>query len=256
MFHLDTPSSPPIILTRGAVGPDLPARADTAHSSQALTETANPDTATPEAFEISKRNLNHVRPIDGQILSTSLPAEPDSDVISAASFEGSDGDSEYVELAKNSPTRSATTPDLKRHMSKLEMMQEFSEGEITEIFQPTVIFSHTDEIEIQELADVETNLPQNFQDNGAMSSVGTQPLSSHLPLGDTLVAPSKPIPYPHVEAGDAALQASAGDLLDVRLLGVDNMIFSVYQDWVHQNKGEHLDGVITEDGKCKARWKN
>ena len=42
---------------------------------------------------------------------------------------------------------------------------------------------------------------------------------------------------------------------DVRLLGTDSMIYGVYQDWVHQNPGEHLDGGISEDSKWKARWK-
>ena len=34
------------------------------------------------------------------------------------------------------------------------------------------------------------------------------------------------------------------------------MIFGVYQDWVHQNPGNHLYFRITEDGKGKAMWKN
>ena len=33
------------------------------------------------------------------------------------------------------------------------------------------------------------------------------------------------------------------------------MLFSGYQDWVQKNPGEHLDGVITEDGKWQASWK-
>ena len=32
------------------------------------------------------------------------------------------------------------------------------------------------------------------------------------------------------------------------------MILGVYQDWMHQNTGEHLDGGIPEDGKWQARW--
>ena len=46
-----------------------------------------------------------------------------------------------------------------------------------------------------------------------------------------------------------------GDLLDVRILGSDYMLFEVYQDWVHQNPGNHLDGGITEDDKWQARYK-
>ena len=36
---------------------------------------------------------------------------------------------------------------------------------------------------------------------------------------------------------------------DVRLLGTDSMIYGVYQDWVHQNPGEHLDERMAEDSK-------
>ena len=46
-----------------------------------------------------------------------------------------------------------------------------------------------------------------------------------------------------------------GDLPDVRLLGANCMLFGVYQDWVHQNPEDNLDGGIKEDGKWQARWK-
>ena len=82
-----------------------------------------------------------------------------------------------------------------------------------------------------------------------MPPVGPQPYSPHSTLEEKLVALAEPPPYPRVEAKYAALQASVGDIPDVRLLGADNMLFSVYQDWVYQNPGEHLDGRITEDGK-------
>ena len=35
----------------------------------------------------------------------------------------------------------------------------------------------------------------------------------------------------------------------IRLTSAGNTIFGVYQDWVHQNPGTHLDGGIDEDGK-------
>ena len=76
----------------------------------------------------------------------------------------------------------------------------------------------------------------------------------HLPLTDTLVAPEEPLPYPRVEAGDTACQAHVEDFLEFRLKGDDGILFGVYQDWVHQNTGNHLDGLITEDIKWQARW--
>ena len=87
-----------------------------------------------------------------------------------------------------------------------------------------------------------------------MLPVGTQKSSPQSPLEDTLVALAKPPPCPRNDAGDAAIPAPAGDLLYVLLLGDNNTIFGVYQDWVYQNPGEHLDGGIAEDGKWKARW--
>ena len=61
-------------------------------------------------------------------------------------------------------------------------------------------------------------------------------------MQDTLVAPAAPLPRPCVDFGDATLQAQEGDLLDVRLLGTNYLLYGVYQDWVHQNPGDHLNG--------------
>ena len=71
--------------------------------------------------------------MDGQTASTILPAGPDSDVMSAASFGGSDGNSDYVKLAKNSPTSLANTTDLEGNISKLETMKDILEGDINSI---------------------------------------------------------------------------------------------------------------------------
>ena len=131
---------------------------------------------------------------------------------------------------------------------------EVSEGNIDAIARPTMIFSHTGELEIPELAKAETGLPQNLPYNGAKLPVNTHPFLPHSSPVDTLVALSESASCPHVEAGDAALQARAGDLPDVRLLGANYMLYEVYQDWLHQNTEENLDGGISEDSKCQARW--
>ena len=65
------------------------------------------------------------------------------------------------------------------------------------------------------------------------------------------VASSEPLPCPRVKDGDAALQACTGDFQYVCILGADYMIYGLYQDWVHQNPGEHLDGGIAEDSNWK-----
>ena len=75
----------------------------------------------------------------------------------------------------------ANTPDLAGHISELEAMNKVSEGEINAIARPKVIFSHTDEIEITELADANTNPPKNIQDNGTRLPVNTEPYLPHSP---------------------------------------------------------------------------
>ena len=61
---------------------------------------------------------------------------------------------------------------------------------------------------------------------------------------------------PLVEARDAAIQAQEGEHLYIRLLAADYMLYGVYQDWFHQNPGDHLDREIAEYSKWKAQWKN
>ena len=59
---------------------------------------------------------------------------------------------------------------------------------------------------------------------------------------------------PRIKAGDTTLQARVGDLIYVGLLGADYMLFRVYQDWLHQNPGNHMYGRIIEYGKRRSRW--
>ena len=120
--------------------------------------------------------------MDGQTASPSPPANPDSDAVLAASFGRSYVNSDYVNSAKNSPTSLSNTLDLVVHISKLEAMHEVSEGELDAIARLTVILSHTDELKILELADAETNPPENHQYNGATPTFNAQPYPPHSPL--------------------------------------------------------------------------
>ena len=95
-------------------------------------------------------------------MSPSPPADPDSDITLAASLGRSDDDSDYVDSSENSPTSLAKTPDIAGHISKLEARHKVLEVYIDAISRPTVIFSHTKEIEIPELADAETDPPKNL----------------------------------------------------------------------------------------------
>ena len=139
VFHPDAPAFSPIILTRGSEWSSLPVHANTAHAYPALTKTAAPNPATPAAVWGSKRNPNCTQPTDGQTAFPNPPANPYSDVLSAASFGGGDGDSDYVESVKNLPMGTANTPDLARHISKLGEMHEVLKGEIDAISLSTVL---------------------------------------------------------------------------------------------------------------------
>ena len=86
VFHPDAPTFSPSVLIIVFKWITLPACANTAQASQALTETTTPNTATLETVGSSKINSNRARPTGGQIVSPSPPAKLDSDVMLAASF--------------------------------------------------------------------------------------------------------------------------------------------------------------------------
>ena len=108
------------VLTRGDEWLTLTERADTAHAAAALTETAAPDPATPEAVRRGKINSNREQPKEGQTASPSPPANQDSDATLVASIGESDNKSDYVYLGKKSPTSPANMPDLALNIIKLE----------------------------------------------------------------------------------------------------------------------------------------
>ena len=95
-------------------------RADTTHTAPTLTKTAAPKYSSPAAIGSGKISSNRAQATDVQTVSLSPPADPDSDVTSVAIIGESEGDSDYVESAKNSPTSSANTPDLEGHISELK----------------------------------------------------------------------------------------------------------------------------------------
>ena len=145
--------------------------------------------------------------MDSQTASPSSPANQDSYVTLVASIGESDGDSDYVKSSKNSPTSLANTPDLAGHIRELEEMHEVAEVKLVELERPMVLFYRIDDIKIPELDDADTEPLENHQDNGTTPPVNTQPYPAQSPPEDTSVASAAPPPHPHVEAGDANLQA-------------------------------------------------
>ena len=120
VFHQDTPAFSPSVLMWGSDWPALPACAGTYQAAPALTETVAHNPTTPTVVGSVKINSNHAQTMDGQTAYPSPPSDPDSGVTLAASFGGSDKNSDYVESAENSPTSPANKPDLTGHIRKLE----------------------------------------------------------------------------------------------------------------------------------------
>ena len=144
-------------------------------------------------------------------------------------------------------------PNLAGHISKMyEVLVEY----INTAVRLMVLFTHTNELEIPELANANTDPTKKHQYNGDRPLLGTQTYSPQSPLTDTLVALDEPLPHPRNESRGAAFLERAGDLPDFCLLGADDILFGFYQYWVPQNTGNHLDGGITEDGKLQPMWKN
>ena len=162
VFCPDVPAFSPRVLTIGANWRDFPECADNAHTTKALTDTPIPYPAIPVAVGRGKINSNIAQTTDIQTAPLSLTARPESDIMSAASFGGSDDNLDYVELAEKTPTSSYNTPDLEGHIRKLETTHELLEGDINTIAQPTVFFYLTNELKMTEFADSETGPPENL----------------------------------------------------------------------------------------------
>ena len=206
VFHQDIPEFSPIILLRGYKWPALSVRADTAHAYPALTETPSPDLATPAAGRSGKINSIHLLITEVQTATISPPTNLYSDATTVVSIRDTNGDSDYVKLAENSPTSPVNTPNLAGHISELEEMHKVVEGKLDAIAVPTVLFSRIDKLEIPELNDAETKQPENHQDNGATPPVNTQTSLSHLALEDTPMDSAVPLLRPHIEAGNTNFQ--------------------------------------------------
>ena len=204
----------------------------------------------------SEKNSNCVRQTEGPVVTSRLTANPDIYVTLAASYGESGGGSYYAELRKNFSTSLTSTPELKGHIQKIQQMHEVSAVEFEDFTQPTEIFTYHNEFKPTELADEDTTPAENNKKNGSIMPHGTQPSLSHSPLTDYSVPLEPPSLLHRVNDTTAACLSSMANHPEVHLKAAENTIFSVYQDWVHQNPGTQLDGGINKYGKWKDRWKN
>ena len=104
----------------------------------------------------------------------------------------------------------------------------------------------------------EATQTKNPLDNGEMSPLLTQPPSQYSPPvddPDAPEAPESPPPVPPEYTSNANLLESEGDPERDCPTADNDKLFGVYQDWMHQNPGTHLDCRIDEDGKWQKIWK-
>ena len=87
-----------------------------------------------------------------------------------------------------------------------------------------------------------------------MPPILTKPPSQYLPPADAPDALDSPLLRPQKYMSYDVIIASESDLPKDILTAVYDMLFAIYQDWVHQNPFTHLDGGIEEDGKCQNIW--
>ena len=82
-----------------------------------------------------------------------------------------------------------------------------------------------------------------------LSPLLTQPPYQFLTPVHAPDAPDSPLLGPYQEAINTDRLASEVDLDGDCLMSPNNNFPGVYQDWIHQNSGTHLDGGIDENGK-------
>ena len=85
-----------------------------------------------------------------------ITINPDSDIMLTDCSGESDGNSDYVELRKNSPMSSDNTPELKGHIQELQQMHKVAKVELGEITQPTDIFTQPNKIDPMDITNEET----------------------------------------------------------------------------------------------------
>ena len=126
---------------------------------------------------------------------------------------------------------------------------------IEDISTPISLFTYPQELDPTDIAGTENTPTETPQDNGVTSPILTHLSLPNSPTVDTPEVPASPPPCTCADASAASCLLSKDKLPGVFLTSVDNALFSVYQNWVHQNPDTQLDGGINKDGKCQVIWK-
>ena len=73
---------------------------------------------------------------------------------------------------------------------------------------------------------------------------------------DASTAMDKPPTPPPIEDVNASQLACMSDHPKVDPKASDDALFGIYEYWVHQNTGNHMNDGIKEEGKWHDRWEN
>ena len=119
-----------------------------------------------------------------------------------------------------------------------------------------LLFNKNYELDPAELMEEDSTQIETLLDNVGMPPLINQSPSQYLTLIESPDSPDSPPPGVHKEVSVAACLASVVDLPSKSLTDADAKILGVYQDWVHQNPGMHMDGGIEDDSKLQERSKN
>ena len=104
-----------------------------------------------------------------------------------------------------------------------------------------MLFTQDNKIEPAELARLEATQTKKPLENVKMPPLLTQMPSQSPPLVDAPDAPHSPPPRPRKDTGNTACLVSEINLRIDRPMVADDMLFSVYQDCVHQNPDTHYE---------------
>ena len=178
-----------------------------------------------------------------------LTVNTDSEATPAHIFGANDDNLNYLKSQENSPEIKNTSSDISALIEETGNIHEVVQEYIEELHNPRVIFNQDNELDPAKLVEEEANQAETPLYNGGTPPLLNRSTSQSLPLIDSPNAPDSHPPGVCKDMNDAAYLESVGDFTSESLTDANDKILGVYQDWVHQNIGMHLDGGIEEDSK-------
>ena len=164
----------------------------------------------------------------------------------AASSVVNDDDSTYLEPHENSPENKDNTLYQSTITEEVENIHVVLIIELADNNTPRAIFTLVHKLNTTELGGGGATPAKTLLDDGETLTLHTQLASQSLPsvyAPDALDSPPLPL---RKDSNDDARIAKEENLPGDRLTAANDKLFGIYQDWVHQNIGTHLDGGIED----------